>query len=349
MGIYIKGLSAISIQQPLTEEGIFEPQRYSEPHVRCIEPNFRDFLDPISARRMSRIIKRAIITSESALKMGGIENPDAIISGTGLGCVEDTEKFLNAMVRNGEQFLQPTYFIQSTHNTISSQVAIRLKCHGYNNTHVHRGVSFESALQEVMLLFACGRIRTALVGGHDEMTPAYFQLLKRVGYWRDSLTDSLTVTEQRQAGTFAGEGGVSIALSDDPTQSIAQLRGAEISYKPRNIEAELDRFLSNCHLTRADIDAVMVGKNGDEANDAVYDSIDFLKKYPQLLYKPLCGEFFTAPAYGVFTAAHCLNRGFFPAHLNVNHEQQNVLCNVLIFNHWFGADYSFILLSSCGN
>ena len=52
--------------------------------------------------------------------------PDAIITGTGLGCLEDTEKFLTAMVTNKEEFLTPTSFIQSTHNTVSAQIALLL-------------------------------------------------------------------------------------------------------------------------------------------------------------------------------------------------------------------------------
>ena len=133
MAIYIKGMGNISIQDTLGKNFIDAPVSYSEPYIRCIEPNFKDFINPLQLRRMSRIIKRAIASSLTAVEQSGIAVPEAIISGTGLGCIEDTEKFLSAMIENEEKFLQPTYFIQSTHNTISSQIAIYLKCHSYNN------------------------------------------------------------------------------------------------------------------------------------------------------------------------------------------------------------------------
>lgn len=52
---------------------------------------------------------------------------DAIITATGLGCLADTEKFMNALMDNREQMLNPTAFIQSTFNTVGAQLALLLK------------------------------------------------------------------------------------------------------------------------------------------------------------------------------------------------------------------------------
>ncbi len=350
MGVYIRGMGVVSIQEPLSVHGVFEPKMYTTPQVRCVEPEFRNYLDPIAARRMSRIIKRAIVASAQAVEESGIGMPDAIISGTGLGCVEDTEKFLDAMVRNGEQCLQPTFFIQSTHNTISSQVAIRLQCHGYNNTHVHRGVSFESALQEAMLLFGNGRVRSALVGGHDELTPAYFRLLGRLGYWRDEITDSLRIVRSPEKGSFAGEGSICFMLSDKPDEeTYAQVEGAGIFYRSADLRQEAECFLKRCGVSPDEVQVVMTGRNGDMDNDEVYDKIKVLPGKEEAVYKPLCGEFFTAPAYGMYTAAACLKKGYIPAHLGMRGEVIKGIRRILLFNHWQRKDYSLILLSSCGN
>ncbi|MCX6226114.1 MAG: beta-ketoacyl synthase chain length factor, partial [Bacteroidia bacterium] len=154
---------------------------------------------------MSKVIKRAIATAKASIADSGIEMPDAIISGTGLGCIDDTEKFLTAMIDNDEKFLQPTFFIQSTHNTISSQIAINLKCHGHNNTFVHGGISFESALTEAMLLFADNKVNTALIGGYDEMTPSYFKLLDRIGFWKIEIENSAELNQSITSGSIAGE------------------------------------------------------------------------------------------------------------------------------------------------
>ena len=117
---------------------------------------------------MSKILKRTVCTSIDALNKSGIDHPDAIITGTGMGCMENSEKFLIDLSRYGESCLKPTLFMQSTHNTISSLIAIILKCYGYNNTYSHKGISFESALLDAWMQIRSGMIRNALIGAHDE-------------------------------------------------------------------------------------------------------------------------------------------------------------------------------------
>ena len=77
--------------------------------------------------------------------------------------------------------LKPTYFMQSTHKTISSNIAIRLGCHGYNMTYTQDDASLKWALRDAELLLRSGKCKTVLVGCHDETTPLYRDLLKRMG------------------------------------------------------------------------------------------------------------------------------------------------------------------------
>lgn len=136
------------------------------------EADVRKYVTPGEARRMCRILKRAVYTSFEALRQSGIECPDAIITGTSMGCMENSEKFLTDICRNGELLLKPTLFMQSTHNTIASMTGILLKCHGYNMTYSQGGVSFTSALLDAWLQIRAGEISNALVGCHDELTDA---------------------------------------------------------------------------------------------------------------------------------------------------------------------------------
>lgn len=64
------------------------------------------------------------MASALAMKDANVESVDAIITGTGLGCIEDSEKFLKSILDNKEEFLTPTSFIQSTHNTVGAQIAL---------------------------------------------------------------------------------------------------------------------------------------------------------------------------------------------------------------------------------
>ena len=141
----------------------------------------RDFVKPLEARRMGKLMKASLLSSLKALKQAGIDCPDAIVTGTSLGCWENTEALLTQIEQEGEVMLSPTNFMQSTHNTIGSNVAIRTHCHGYNVTYTQGGDSLEWALRDARRLLQTGRCKTVLVGCHDETTPLYRSLMERLG------------------------------------------------------------------------------------------------------------------------------------------------------------------------
>ena len=116
--VYIQAAEQISIQSPLSEEWMNAPISYEEPLVKAVNPSFRDYLAPNEARRMGNLMKRALVTSLKVLKDTGIEHPDAIITGTCLGSLDYTVRILDDLVENGEETVSPTYFMQSTHNTV---------------------------------------------------------------------------------------------------------------------------------------------------------------------------------------------------------------------------------------
>ena len=107
--------------------------------------------------------------------------PDAVITGTAYGCLENTERLLRQIDAEEEESISPTYFMQSTHNTIGSNIAIKLGCHGYNSTYSQRGDSLEWAIRDAELLIRSGKCRTVLVGCHDESTPTLKSMLDRIG------------------------------------------------------------------------------------------------------------------------------------------------------------------------
>ena len=121
------------------------------------EPDYRSLFSEKEARRMGRLLKRAVWTSSQALAQAGIAIPDAVVIGT--DNIDDAQ-------------LQPAHSKQSTHKTIASRIAIRLGAHGYNATYSHGGHPFESAFQDAWTQIALGDIDTALVGWFDEMTHA---------------------------------------------------------------------------------------------------------------------------------------------------------------------------------
>ena len=141
----------------------------------------RDYVKPLEARRMGKLMKSSLLSSLKALREAGITQPDAIITGTAYGCMENSEQLLRQLMNEGETMLKPTAFMQSTHNTIGSNIAIWLGCHGYNVTYTQENDSMKWALHDAECLLRSGRCKTVLVGCHDETTPLFRELMGRLG------------------------------------------------------------------------------------------------------------------------------------------------------------------------
>lgn len=141
----------------------------------------RKYVKPLEARRMGKIMKSSLLSSLEVLEMAHISCPDAIITGTAYGCLENSERLLMQMKEEGEVMLKPTYFMQSTHNTIGSNIAIKTHCHGYNVTYTQESHSLEWALRDARLLLESGKVKNVLVGCHDESTPLFNALLQQDG------------------------------------------------------------------------------------------------------------------------------------------------------------------------
>ena len=151
--VYINSVGSVSAQKTFdNSEFLNEITEYTDSVVHVINPNYKEYIPPAAARRMARGIKMSTVSSKNALTEAGIENVDAIIVGTGLGCIGDSERFVSDIIKNDEQFLTPTRFIQSSHNTVAGQIALGLGCKGHNFTFVHSAVSFESSLIDAKMM-----------------------------------------------------------------------------------------------------------------------------------------------------------------------------------------------------
>ena len=330
--VRILSAKQISIQTPLTEEWMENPVSYGEDYVRAVDPDFKQFISAGDARRMGKLLKRALATSLSVLQEGGIDNPDAIITGTGFGSIENTELFLDALVREGEQLLKPTQFMQSTHNTASSLIGIHTHCHGYNSTYSQKGFSFDSALYDAWMQFRLGRIKSALVGSHDEMSPVFSGFVRKAGHVKE--------------GEICSEAAVSVLLAENSDAAYCTLDGVKLLDTPS--EDTLKTVLSN--MTAGGIDAVMTGRSGNTENDSWYGFLDaMLPGVLQLKYKPLFGVNFSSSATGFYAASCCLRKGSVPAVLTESGTVLECSKGILVVNVVEGRHYSFsILRPVCG-
>jgi len=339
--LYIQSISQISAQKPFSESWMEQPIQYGYGYHRSIDPDFKDFFSPNEARRMGRLLKRAIITSREVIKDTQVL-PDAIITGTGLGCIDNTEILLKALSNEGETISKPACFMQSTHNTISSLVGIDLKCHGYNTTYSHKGISFECALLDATMQLSKNDIHSVLVGAHDEMTPDYFTILQRIGYLGGDMKG------------FSSETSVSMLLEKEKNQqTICRIDGIEICYCPtmKELTSSLERLLKNAKCPLPSIDGIMIGVNGNSHNDNTYSKYipDLFGEVPLLRYKHLFGESYTAPALGFYTAAICLKHHHIPSHLFIEDcNGKQGIKHILLYNQFEDKNHTLILLS-CSN
>lgn len=338
------------------------PQRWTEPEnfssdisthkevlINSVKPEYKAYLKPMEARRMSKTVINSIVASSLALSQANCKMPQAIIMGSGLGVVNDTQKFLEKLIDDKEEYLTPTSFIQSTHNTPAATVAARLKCHAYNYTYINRGHSFENALQDAFLHIAEGKT-DILVGGSDEMTRQYFEITRKAGWWKQDDLLSDKIFESQTSGALCGEGTHFFVLSPEKKSgSQSELIDLHTFYGPANAQQtkrELDNFLSDNHISLSDIDLIMQGYSGDAETDSVYHNLHetaFADK-PVAAYKQLSGEHYTASAFALWIANALLYTQKNPDFLLVSDRKPAKLENILIYNHYFDINHSFILV-----
>jgi len=345
MAIYIQSAKQISVQKPLSDEWFDNPIYYDEKYVPTINPDFTPYFSPLNARRMCALVKRALVLSRLTLKEAAVEMPDAIISGTGLGSADNIEKFLHSITENDEKFLQPTCFMQSSHNIISSTIAIEMKCNGYNCTYMHRGSSFENALLDAFMQFELGRAQNVLTGGFDELTNDYYKFFDKIGIWNFESGD----TPKKRC--FASEVAVSMLLSKTRNEhTICEISDIKLLHKPtdKQLQEALNTLLAKAGCKISDIDAVITGLNTHTENDTIYRNVanHFFNDIPILQYKHLFGESLSSSAIGVYVAATCLRKGYIPAILSTDKDMNiNNVKRILVYNHYRNKSNSFILLS----
>lgn len=337
MNCYIHSAVAISAQNTFDAEDFLSAIiTHDSKTIKAVAPNYKDFISPSASRRMATGVKMGVTSAGRALYLANLEQPDAIITGTGMGCLEDTEKFLNSIIDNDEAFLTPTAFIQSTHNTVGAQIALGLKCHGYNNTYVHASAAFESALLDAQLLLNENDANSVLVGGIDELGKEFVHYLQQI---EDNKNGGVKVP--------FGEGASFFVLSNEAKPNAIQFQDVRMisSASTETLNTNLISFLKDNNLEPDDIDAVVLGNNGD-AFDSYYHSVasSVFAKASHVHYKHLIGEYYTASAFGFWIANHILQSQHIPSEIVMNEIQREELSNVLVYNQYKGMDHCCTLL-----
>lgn len=281
--IYIHRMSAVNPQFG-GEMGRRFPQ---EKRLAAVEPDYKlGIPDAGLRRRMSRMVKMGVVAAMECLKQGNPSEIEAIITATGLGCLGDTEKFMNSILDNDERLLNPTAFIQSTFNTLGAQIALLCKNHHYNMTYVHRGLSFESALLDAQMMLDGDEAHEVLVGGVDELTDTGFRIMERMGFWR---------------GHVAGEGAHFFVLGGKTEDCLGKIRGTMTfrgTLTEEEIRSKIRKTLDGWGVELRMGDWILSGDRNGKYMFPGLTSIDF-KEYG--------GEYPTASAFALWMGIGLLN------------------------------------------
>ena len=280
-----------------------------------VAPQYKDYIKPMSLRRMTTIMRMSVACAHDCLAQSGIawetaaEEIEAIVVGTGLGCLVNTEKFLKSVVAVDAGPVSPTPFIQSTHNTVAGQLSILQKNHHYNMTHTQNSLSFELALQDALLGLAEGQ-KKVLVGAADE----HLALL-------DAVIREMQLREYE--GRLTSGAGY-FCLGNAPQQGkeahIAFRDCASFEQIDGDAETVLNNFLNRNELRQTDLDLVIYNGQTPDASLA-FDC-------PQLHSAPYFGYFASASVLAAHLGVDILNNPKSAAHFQMKDRR-----HVLIYNH----------------
>jgi len=349
--IYINGTACISPQRTLDGSFLTEPINYTQNVLTCQTPDFKSYIPPVQLRRLSRMLRVGLTTSIICLRQAGIESPDGIITATGYGFLEETEKFLREIIERNEQQLTPTYFMQGTYNALAGIVGLSLRCTGYNNTYVSKGYALGSALDDAIIQIQADAGLRMLVGGYDEAATVQYKSVARDGHFKYEKIDSLTLFSHDTRGSLQGEGAAFFLLSGTHSaHTLCRLEGVHGLFLPTTdeLQHEILAFLSAHDTDVRDLDLWIAGYSGDVNRDQSLKiaAQGILSSVPQARFKHLTGEFCTADGFALWMGANILKRQHVPpvTLFPTGVPSPKRMRKLLIINHYLGRNYTFYLL-----
>ncbi len=347
---YINGLGCISPQVTFNNDDFLnEVKEYATDKMLCVDPDYTKFLDAGSVRRMGRLLKFGTTAGLLALQDAGVSNPGAISTATGFGLLDLSQKFLADVIATNEGVVSPTSFILSTHNTVSSNIALLCGCHAHNNTFSQRGFSFESALTDAGFMLSEGK-ENVLVGAYDEVGQFAHAKFKRVGELRQEPCNSSDIFSKQNPGVIMGEGAAFFVLSKEQTKNTyGLLSGHSTLFNPadnRELSDWLLDFLAGNNLRPEDVDVALLGYSGAQKQDALTTFVHaLLYQSTVAAYKHLCGEYMTASAFAFWLAGKMLKTGRVPQSV-ILQDRNRKPGTVLVYNS-YKRYHSLMLFRAC--
>jgi hypothetical protein len=339
--MYVHLSSCISPQQTF---GMMDLENFIVPEdnvLRVMEPKYENI--PLNVlRRMGKAVRIGVGTSLPIVN--AFNSLDGIIIGSSNGGMEDCIKFLNQIMEYEEGRLTPTNFVQSTPNAIAAQIGLSSANTGYNITHVHRGLAFENALLDAMMMLSENKTASYLVGAVDEVSNYNYNLERLGGWYKKEKVTGKDLYDIKSNGSIAGEGAAMFMVSNDKRGSAFELKAVHTMHTndPNEVRDQLGIFL----IKYGQPVAFLSGENGDVRLQPFYDQCQSMMQNDTIKfrYKHFTGEYPTANAMGLWLAGKFLETGNIPAHFFKSAATKKTVDSILIYNTGKGEQHSFIFV-----
>jgi len=314
--------------------------------LEVIEPEYPGIPAGVK-RRMGKSVRMAVGAALPLLQK--FPQPDGIVIATANGGMEDCIKFLNQILEYNEGLLTPGNFVQSTSNAAAAQIALVTKNHNYNVTHVHRGLAFENALLDIVMLLKENPDAGYLLGCTDEISAYNYNIDRLDGWFRDEPVLNVDLFRTSAKGSIPGEGAFMVWMNNQRMGASAEMNSVRTlhSTDPAEVSTGLKKFLSENLPTGELPDLLMTGEDGDERLLPFFNSVEssFENSIPVARFKHLCGEYCTASSFACWLSIQILEKGTVPALLIKKPGNSKTIRRILIYNNYRGAQHAFILMS----
>jgi hypothetical protein len=113
------------------------------------------------------------------------------------------------------------------------------------------------------------------------------------------------------------------------------------------VESEIISFLKSNQLEISDIDALVLGFDGNVDFENYYKNLaeNAFAQTPLLYYKHLSGEYDTASAFALWMASKIIKTQEIPEIIKVNSVEKPAYNTILLYNQLNGKNHSFTLIS----
>jgi len=295
-------------------------------YLEMAEQDFSDLFERNEMRRLSKLIKNGIGCGLRVLKNSDQHKLDAIITGTGKGSISKIEQFLSDIDNYKETALNPSIFIQSTHNTINGQIALKTGSNTYNVTHVNQGMTLSNVLSDAELFLLQHPDALILVGVFEENTEFNIEIHNSAG-----------LSGIESDGSYQIKWGESVTffiLSGKSTPGKVKITSSK-TYTNFNDSNHWESLIKDIKLDTSKINntAFLLGHNNAiELNSYYVDIIKYLNesKIPFKGFKEVTGEHDTAGGYAIDLANQILTN---EVTFNEMFQTENVQ-KIIIINHF---------------